>query len=271
MFTCQKLIAQFLHTFSDSWSLIRTTLVRVKIVFHSSILWSLLNVSRLLAICHAHRDGGSSQGGTRHSLPPVRRRGGFNSNDQLNSSTKRWWRCTGYNGLSRQSKIRQTIPLPLKWTQVPEEACFLVNYSLKQEPTKSSSLRTKCHEGPRATMCHQVPRADGCTHFYMECDVTPAVYVRMMWAQWQEGLWLAEALRAKLGRVRFCRWSSIIELRQTRPLRAFSVPYSVHTGGKVRRSWLRSRQSCWCTTYIILPVLVNLHHSWWRLPVGSWN
>ena len=42
-----------------------------------------------LHICRAHRDGGSSQGGTRHSLPPVRRRGGFNSNDQLNSSTER--------------------------------------------------------------------------------------------------------------------------------------------------------------------------------------
>ena len=40
-------------------------------------------------ICHAHRDGGNSQGGTRHSLPPVRRWGGFNSNDQLNSSTER--------------------------------------------------------------------------------------------------------------------------------------------------------------------------------------
>ena len=32
-------------------------------------------------ICCAHWDGGSSQGGTRHSLPPTRRRGGFNSND----------------------------------------------------------------------------------------------------------------------------------------------------------------------------------------------
>ena len=40
-------------------------------------------------ICRAHRDGGSSQGDTRHSLPPARRRGGFNSNDQLNSSTER--------------------------------------------------------------------------------------------------------------------------------------------------------------------------------------
>ena len=40
-------------------------------------------------ICRAHRDGGSSQGGTRHSVPPVRRRGGFNYNDQLNSSTER--------------------------------------------------------------------------------------------------------------------------------------------------------------------------------------
>ena len=33
------------------------------------------------AMCRAHRDAGSSQGGTRHSLPPARRRGGFNSND----------------------------------------------------------------------------------------------------------------------------------------------------------------------------------------------
>ena len=30
-----------------------------------------------------HRDGGTSQGDTRHSMPPVRRRGGFNFNDQL--------------------------------------------------------------------------------------------------------------------------------------------------------------------------------------------
>ena len=94
----------------------------------------------------------------------------------------------GYNGLSRQSKIRQTIPLPLKQMQAPEEACFLVNYSLKQELTKSSSLRTKCHEVPRATTCHQVPQADGRTHFYVECDVTLAVCIRMMRAQWQEGL-----------------------------------------------------------------------------------
>ena len=39
--------------------------------------------------CHAHWDGGSSQGGTRHSLPPARRWGGFNFDDQLNSSTER--------------------------------------------------------------------------------------------------------------------------------------------------------------------------------------
>ena len=45
--------------------------------------------------------------------------------------------------------------------QAPEEACFLVNYSLEQEPITSSNLRTKCHEVPRATTCHQVPRADG--------------------------------------------------------------------------------------------------------------
>ena len=36
-----------------------------------------------------HQDGGDSQGGTRHSLPLARRRGGFNFNDQLNSSTER--------------------------------------------------------------------------------------------------------------------------------------------------------------------------------------
>ena len=94
----------------------------------------------------------------------------------------------GYNGLSRQSKIKQTIPLPLKQMQALEKACFLVNYSLKQEPNKSSSLRTKCHEVPRAMMCHQVPRVDRRTHFYMECDVTLTVYVRTMRAQWQEGL-----------------------------------------------------------------------------------
>ena len=30
-----------------------------------------------------HRDGGASQGDTRHSMPPARRRGGFNFDDQL--------------------------------------------------------------------------------------------------------------------------------------------------------------------------------------------
>ena len=88
----------------------------------------------------------------------------------------------GYN------KNTAMIPLPLKQMQAPEKAFFLVNYSLKQELNKSSSLRTKCHEVLRATMCHQVPQADGCTHFYMECDVMLAVYVRMIWAQWQESL-----------------------------------------------------------------------------------
>ena len=59
----------------------------------------------------------------------------------------------GYNDLSRLSKIRQMIPLPLKQTQALEKACFLVNYSPKQEPNKSSSLRTGCHEVLRAMMC----------------------------------------------------------------------------------------------------------------------
>ena len=90
--------------------------------------------------------------------------------------------------LEQAKQIRQMIPLPLKQTQALEKACFLINYSPKQEPNKSSSLRTRCHEVLRATTCPQVPRADGCTHFYMECDVTLAVYVRMLRAQWQESL-----------------------------------------------------------------------------------
>ena len=70
------------------------------------------------------------------------------------------------------------------------------------------------------TTCPQVPRADRCTHFYMECDVTLAIHVRTFWAQWWESLRLAEALHAKLGRVRFCGWSSINELRRMRPVGA---------------------------------------------------
>ena len=78
------------------------------------------------------------------------------------------------------------IPLPLKQTQAPEKACFLVNYSLKPGAKQSSepSPRTKCHEVVSATMCHQVPQADERTHFY----VTLTVYVRMLRAQWQESL-----------------------------------------------------------------------------------
>ena len=36
-----------------------------------------------------HRDGGRSQGDTGHSLPPVRRRGGFNFDEQLFPPPKR--------------------------------------------------------------------------------------------------------------------------------------------------------------------------------------
>ena len=43
---------------------------------------------------------------------------------------------------------------------------------------------------------------------------------------------MVEALHAKLGPVRHCRWSSIIELLRMRHLRAVSAPRSVHTGGK---------------------------------------
>ena len=90
--------------------------------------------------------------------------------------------------LEQAKQIRQTISLPLKQTQALEKACFLINYNLKQEPSKSSSLRTRCHKVLRATTCPQVPRVDGSTHFYMECDIMLAVYVRMLQAQWQESL-----------------------------------------------------------------------------------
>ena len=87
---------------------------------------------------------------------------------------------------AKQNKTNDS--LTFKQTQALEKACFLVNYSPKQELNKSFSLRTKCHEVLRATMCHQVPRADVRTHFYMECDVTLAVYVRTLRAQWWESL-----------------------------------------------------------------------------------
>ena len=90
--------------------------------------------------------------------------------------------------LEQAKQIRQMIPLPLKQTQALEKACFLINYSLKQEPNKSSSLRTRCHKVLRATTCPQVPRADVHTHFYMECDVMLAVYIRTLQAQWWESL-----------------------------------------------------------------------------------
>ena len=52
------------------------------------------------------------------------------------------------------------------------------------------------------------------------------IHIRMFQAQWQESLQLAAALCAKLGRVQFCGWSSINELRWTRPVGAlrFLIP-----------------------------------------------
>ena len=139
---------------------------KVNTRFHTECsYWKEFVKLRFCCICRAHRDGGSSQGGTRHSLPPARRRGGFNSNDQLNSSTERWWRRTGYNSLSRQSKIRQMIPLPLKRTQAPEEACFLVttawNRSWLRAPASEQSA-TKCLGLRRVTKC---PKQTGALTF----------------------------------------------------------------------------------------------------------
>ena len=94
----------------------------------------------------------------------------------------------GLKWFEQAKQIRQMIPLPLKQTQALEEACFLINYSPKQELNKGSSLRTRCHEVLRATMCPQVPRVDGHTHFYMECDVMLTIYIRTLQAQWWESL-----------------------------------------------------------------------------------
>ena len=44
--------------------------------------------------------------------------------------------------------------------------------------------KTRSQEVLRTQSENEVPRADGCTHFYMECDVTLIVYVRMSQTQW---------------------------------------------------------------------------------------
>ena len=43
------------------------------------VQFALLVVCAIYMSCH--RDGGMSQGDTRHSMPPARRRGGFNISD----------------------------------------------------------------------------------------------------------------------------------------------------------------------------------------------
>ena len=70
----------------------------------------------------------------------------------------------------------------------PREGLLPSQLQPKQEPNKSSSLRTRCHKVLRATTCPQVPQADGRTHFYMECDITLTVYIRTLRAQWRESL-----------------------------------------------------------------------------------
>ena len=43
--------------------------------------YSLMQLAKLLFYMSCHRDGGASQGDTRHSMPPVRRWGSFNFDD----------------------------------------------------------------------------------------------------------------------------------------------------------------------------------------------
>ena len=83
---------------------------------------------------------------------------------------------------------------------------------------------------------NEVPQVDGCTHFYMESDVTLIVYVETSQAQWRESLRLAEALHAKMGscpilRVKFDNRTLMDETHSS-----LSVPHSIQTGGKVGRS-----------------------------------
>ena len=83
-------------------------------------------------------------------------------------------------------------------------------------------------------MYHQVPHEH--THFYMECDITLIIYVRTLWAQWRKSLWLAEALCAKMGPCPILRVEFDYQAPMDETSLSLSVPYSVQTGGKVRRS-----------------------------------
>ena len=84
-------------------------------------------------------------------MPPVRRRDGFDLDEQLFPPPKRWWQCTGYNGLSRLSNKNITmLSLPLKQPQALGKAFLPINhkYPRKLEPSKcpDPSPRMKCHE-----------------------------------------------------------------------------------------------------------------------------
>ena len=69
---------------------------------------------------------------------------------------------------------------------IPEDKpCFPVNY---RAPV--STAETKCLEPKVGTKC---PERMHALPFYRKHDVTQMCYVRTIWAQWREGLWLSES------------------------------------------------------------------------------
>ena len=72
---------------------------------------------------------------------------------------------------------------------------------------------------------------------------------------------MVEALRAKLGPVRHCGWTLIIELRWMRQLRVVLAPHSIHTGGK-SEAQLTKKQAVLLMhdTYVVQPPMFPLRY-----------
>ena len=147
----------------------------------------------------------------------------------------------GYNGLSRLSKWnRTTLSLPLKRLQALGEACLPINYRYPE--TRSQASAQNPVPEPSATSMQNHSLLYGVWH-HAHC-----LCWNVMGSMAGKPLIGWGFATQKWGCVRFRGQCSITALWQMRPILSLLVPHSIQTGGKVGRSWLESRRSCWCTT-----------------------
>ena len=135
-------------------------------------------------ICHDPGVEEQPNGITVHSLPPMGRRGGFNSNtttrDLLYQKVVVVHGLLGLSRLSNRKGVKTILPFEMN-TKSLEESPASPSTTGCQSPQERPSIHSQRSERSAPERPHMLP-------FYRKCDIMLMCYVRTIRAQWWEGL-----------------------------------------------------------------------------------